>query len=396
MILPFVAFADLHDDPLVAACIAASDGNETAAVDVARLMFGQPVGLTAALAERVLASVGPFARAARAGLPAGDGRVALAARELAVLEDLAAVRVPHQLERLDLAATLAEAPAPATADVPPAFAARCADLTAGSWSARVDALTHFYRTEGTGPLATFRVLRFGPSLVGVPDPDPLSRADLRGDASRWAPLERALSAFAGGGPAVDALLFGPPGTGKSATVRALAHAQPGLRLIQVERDHLHRVPDLFRDVAGEGPRCLVLLDDLVFDAGGRGDRALRAALEGDVGHRPDNVCVWATSNRMRLIQESHAEREDDVEQSLGRGERAALASRFALRVSFPERGLDEWMDLAGALWDATGRPRPAGWEGRLRRFAREQGTTPRTAHQAVAVITAEQASAVVA
>jgi len=139
---------------------------------------------------------------------------------------------------------------------------------------------------------------------------------------------------------------------------------------------------LFARLAGTGPRCLVLLDDLVFDDAERTDRALRAALEGDAAGRPANVLVWATSNRLKLLRETLSEREDDVDEALGRGEKAALATRFGLRVAFPGLGQDEYLRVALGLLERLGGDAGDGAAAAALRFARSgHGMSPRTARQ---------------
>jgi hypothetical protein len=253
------------------------------------------------------------------------------------------------------------------------------------WGASARTLADFYRTEGVGELATHRVLRFSHGgLIGIAHPDPITPGDLIGSDHSRAPLALALAAFVAGGPANDALLYGPPGTGKSVSVRALAagNADHGLRLIQVDRSDAATITALFACLEGIGPKCLVLLDDLVFDDAERTDRTLRAALDGDAAMRPTNVVVWATSNRLKLLRETRSEREDDIESALGRGEKAALATRFGLRVAFTELTQDRYIEIARGLVARFGGALSDDLTASAVRFARGgHGQTPRTARQ---------------
>ena len=96
--------------------------------------------------------------------------------------------------------------------------------------------------------------------------------------------------------------------------------------------------------------ALLFLDDLVFDDASRGDRALRAALEGGVEARPANVLVWATSNRLEPDADlPHAERADAVDPGEDRGEKIALANRFGRRVRFEVRGEDAYLEIVRHL-----------------------------------------------
>ncbi|MFN8109204.1 MAG: DUF815 domain-containing protein [Thermoleophilia bacterium] len=369
-----VAYADLDDDPLISA-LSAPAADAEAVVVLDRLRFELPDGVAAAMADRVLASTGPFARSCRRGIAMDPARLGVAEAEL------------RELGRLAHAWEASEEPRPADPRVtPPACAALRARMAgAGHWGELAAELAAFHRGEGAGALATHRVLRFADgALSGVDRPDGFAAADLVGGEDRREPLAASLTAFVAGRPANDALLYGPPGTGKSVTVRALAEANGprGLRLIRLERPDPEDVRGVFAAVAGAGPRCLLLLDDLVFDAHDRTDRALRAALEGDVAERPPNVLVWATTNRPGLVRDTASEREDDIDQSFGRVEKSALATRFGLRVAFPMLDRDEYLEVAMGLMRRMGLPHGAEQEEAAMRFARRgHGLTPRTARQ---------------
>jgi predicted AAA+ superfamily ATPase len=379
-----VAYADLADDELVAALRghAASPRDGALATALARVLYGLAEPLPGAIARRVLGSTGPFARAARRGLPAAEPRLRRAAAELDELGALAHADVEASLAAHGLGGCVPAATPPAPLPGPP-LAGR------PGWGEQAGALAAFHRAEGTGPLALARVLRATDAGVeAVADPDPIGIANLAGGEAQRAPLRADLAAFCERRRAPDALLYGPPGTGKSATVRACAAASAGagLRLVQVGREQLEHLERVFSAVAGEGPPCLLFLDDLAFDDGSRADRALRAALEGAVEARPANVLCWATSNRLTLTHQTHSARADDVDAAAERGEKVALADRFGRRVRFAVP--DEAAYLAIVRLLLRDRPEEvAGVEADALRFARTgSGPTPRTAHQFVATL----------
>ncbi len=131
-----------------------------------------------------------------------------------------------------------------------------------------------------------------------------------------------------------------------------------------------------------GPHCLVYLDDLAFDDGGRTDRVLRAALEGGVVERPANVLVWVTSNRLRLTRETHAERADDIEGRLAVGEKTALATRFGRRVAFRSPSQEAYLAICRRLVHERLGTVPEGTDEAAVRFAvAGHGMTQRTARQ---------------
>jgi predicted AAA+ superfamily ATPase len=383
-----IAYNDLDAHPLVRAITdaAAHPSDEHAARQLAGALFSLNSTVPIALAELVLGSRGAFATLARGGVSGTDRRFGRADAELADLGGLAHADLVGMLDHHGLADAVPPEAALRMQGRPPAFLELCRHLAeTADWGSSVRTLAAFYRAEGVGELATHRVLRFSHGeLVGIAHPDPISPADLIGSDHSRAPLAQALAAFVRGGPANDALLYGPPGTGKSASVRALAagNAEDGLRLIQVDRSDAATITALFACLEGAGPRCLVLLDDLVFDDAQRTDRTLRAALDGDAAMRPTNVVVWATSNRLKLMRETRSEREDDLESALGRGEKAALATRFGLRVAFTELTQDRYIEIARGLVARFGGEVTEGLTPSAVRFARGgHGLTPRTARQ---------------
>jgi hypothetical protein len=383
---PRLAYSDLDRDPLVGALAAlvAEPDDAGAAHALAAALYPLERSPTATIADLVLSSQGAFAQLARQGVENEDRRLRLAARELDGLAALAHVDAARLLEPHGLEDALAAGDEPAAH--PPEYARLRAELLASDrWGSLVMRLADFHLAQGTGVLAAHRVLRLGEhGLVGVRRPDPISLADLAGGETQQAPLLADLEAFTAGQGANDALLYGPPGTGKSATVRALASvfADRGLRLVQVDRGELERLGDVFSLLAGVGPYTLVYLDDLAFDDGGRTDRVLRAALEGGVVERPQNVLVWVTSNRLRLTRETHAERADDIEGRLAVGEKTALATRFGRRVAFRSPSQETFLAIARRLVQARlGTLPEATDEAALRFAAAGHGLTQRTARQ---------------
>jgi len=226
---PRIAFDDLDAHPLVRAIsdLAAHPGDEHAAHRVAAELFGLEVTVPAAIAALVLGSEGAFATLARKGIEPGDRRRARVARELTRLGEFAHADLESMLDSHGLADAMPpdiDDPAPGH---PPAFIALRTRLRDDAdWGALAEPLGDFYALQGTGALASHRVLRFSHgSLVGVPIPDPVTPGDLIGGTAQRAPLAASLDAFLDGAPANDALLYGPPGTGKSVAVRALGRGE---------------------------------------------------------------------------------------------------------------------------------------------------------------------------
>ncbi len=138
-------------------------------------------------------------------------------------------------------------------------------------------------------------------------------------------------------PAVNVLLYGDAGTGKSSSVKAIANefAADGLRLVEVKKNQLYQIPALLDSLAQNPLKFILFIDDLSFSANDDNFAALKAILEGSVGGRSQNVVVYATSNRRHLIKETLSDRSgDDIHEADTRQELMSLSARFGLTVTF--------------------------------------------------------------
>lgn len=170
----------------------------------------------------------------------------------------------------------------------------------------------------------------------------LDLGDLVGVDTQRDQLARNTRQFVQGLPANHALLWGARGTGKSSLVRALLaeHAQAGLRLIEIERDHLADLPRLVELLAGLPQRFVLFCDDLSFEAGEGDYRVLKSVLDGSLERAPDNVLLYATSNRRHLVPEKESDNENwqrvegELHPSEAVEDKIALSDRFGLWLSF--------------------------------------------------------------
>lgn len=170
----------------------------------------------------------------------------------------------------------------------------------------------------------------------------LGLRDLIGVDTQREHLARNTRQFVEGLPANHALLWGARGTGKSSLVRALLTEQAGngLRLIEVERDHLADLPRLVELLQGHAQRFIVFCDDLSFEAGEGDYRVLKSVLDGSLERAPDNVLLYATSNRRHLVPERESDNanwqrvEGELHPSEAVEDKIALSDRFGLWLSF--------------------------------------------------------------
>jgi uncharacterized protein len=223
---------------------------------------------------------------------------------------------------------------------------RCAGLLAD----------HFSR-HGAGSFGRHGAFRWGEDgLRAVDEPDPVRLADLVGYERVREPLLTNTERFLAGLPAHHALLYGMPGTGKSSTVKAVMneYADRGLRLVEVAKEDLGSLPRVLESLRARAPRFVIFVDDLSFEENEVEYKALKALLEGSVEEPPDNVRVYATSNRRNLIRERFSERDeggvsDDVHARDTMQEKLSLSARFGLRVTFPTPDQGQYLEIVAGL-----------------------------------------------
>jgi len=173
-------------------------------------------------------------------------------------------------------------------------------------------------------------------------PHRLDPADLLCLERQKAEIERNTRQFLAGRGANNLLLWGSRGTGKSSLIKAVftANQDRGLRLIEVDKDDLPDLPDILDLVRPRPERFILFCDDLSFEANEPGYKALKAALEGSISATPDNLLIYATSNRRHLMPEFQAENREAhlVDGELHQGEsveeKVSLSDRFGLWISF--------------------------------------------------------------
>lgn len=181
----------------------------------------------------------------------------------------------------------------------------------------------------------------GARLEAVPRINRLDLALLKGiDSVRDILLDNTRR-FARGLPANNALLWGARGMGKSSLIKAVhglvaAEAPNGLPLVEIHREEIVSLPLLLARLRGAGRRCLLFCDDLSFDAEDTTYKSLKAALEGGIEGRPDNVLFYATSNRRHLMSRDMVENERATAIHPGEAveEAVSLSDRFGLWLGF--------------------------------------------------------------
>jgi len=229
-------------------------------------------------------------------------------------------------------------------------------------------------------------------LEPVVHPHRLLPDDLLGIDRQRDLLQANTRQFVAGAPANNALLWGSRGTGKSSLIKALLneHAGAGLRLVEVDRHDLLDLPDILALLDGRPERFLLFCDDLSFEAEDPSYKALKALLDGSISVAPDNVLIYATSNRRHLMPEFFSENletkvvDDEIHPGESVEEKISLSDRFGLWISFHPFGqadylaiVRHWLQRLGCVPEPWDEIEPAALRWALARGSR----SVRTAHQ---------------
>ena len=246
-------------------------------------------------------------------------------------------------------------------------AVRAIDAAGGTPEVIARTLLDTYAAHGTGAFALTPVVgvdcagdgtvTFVPKDLG----DRPGLDDLVGYELQKERLVDNTRAFVEGRPANNVLLYGDAGTGKSTSVAALApaYAEDGLRIVELYKHQMRALPDVLALLATRNLRFIVFIDDLSFEGEEVEYKYLKAVIEGGVAARPDNVLVYATSNRRHLIKETWSDRDDmehdgDIHRSDTMQEKLSLAGRFGLTINYSAPNRQLYHDIVAELATRAG------------------------------------------
>lgn len=218
-----------------------------------------------------------------------------------------------------------------------------------------------YRKDGVGLFGlneAFRIRRLDPTqtrdaytqaaysvgsleFVPVNNARPVRLSELVGYDLQKERLVANTEAFLAGNPANNVLLYGDAGTGKSTSVKALVteYADRGLRMIEIYKHQFRDLSRVIEAVKHRNYRFIIFIDDLSFEENEVEYKFLKAVIEGGVESRPENVLIYATSNRRHLVRETWADRNDmehdgDIHHSDTMEEKLSLAARFGVAINY--------------------------------------------------------------
>ena len=220
-------------------------------------------------------------------------------------------------------------------------------------------IMNFYRRYGVGQFGMNKAFRInhkdGFSIVPIIAASTVKLDDLIGYETQKTELTRNTEAFLAGRPANNVLLYGDAGTGKSTSIKALLnhYYEDGLRIIEVYKHDFRYLPEIISIIKSRNYRFIIYMDDLSFESAETEFKYLKAVIEGDLEVRPDNVLIYATSNRRHLIRETFSDREEiqnnDVHKNDTMAERLSLAARFGLCIGYFTPKREEYYQIIREL-----------------------------------------------
>jgi predicted AAA+ superfamily ATPase len=285
--------------------------------------------------------------------------------DLDVLQHLASCtgdRLGHWVREISGLSTLPAFSEVSDADAPDPAIARSPIRQfqqAPSWRQLLPELAAFYRHSGTGLFGRYRAFTWhAGALLGIAHPDPVTLSELVGYERPRELLLKNTEFLLAGLPALNVLLYGSRGTGKSSLVKALAnaYADRGLRLIQVAKSELTDLPAIVEQLRDLPQKFVIFVDDLSFEDDDDAFKALKVVLEGTITARPANVVVYATSNRRHLVRELFEERPrpsaaDEVHAWDTVQEKLSFSDRFGLTLTFEPADQQAYLEIVRHLAD---------------------------------------------
>ena len=218
-------------------------------------------------------------------------------------------------------------------------------------------VTEFYCNNGVGMLGLNKAFYIdsteSPKLVPISDFDRYHLTDMWGYEHQKKLLTDNTEAFINGKAANNVLLYGDSGTGKSTSIKAILNEYHtrGLRMIEVYKHQFSCLPRLIEKLRLRRYSFIIYMDDLSFEEFEIEYKFLKAIIEGGLEKKPDNVLIYATSNRRHLIRESFSDRDgnDDIHKNDTVQEKLSLSDRFGLTISFTKPMQKEYLEIVKYL-----------------------------------------------
>ena len=223
-----------------------------------------------------------------------------------------------------------------------------------------EAVTQFYKDYGVGKFGLNKAFRVnddenGEFLLPITNTGNMRLDDLVGYEIQKKKLIENTEAFIAGKKANNVLLYGDAGTGKSTSIKAILNQYypMGLRMIEVYKHQFKDLARIINEIKNRNYRFIIYMDDLSFEEFEIEYKYLKAVIEGGLEPRPDNVLIYATSNRRHLIRETWGDRsdmsDDEIHRSDTMQEKLSLAARFGVTISYFKPSQKEYFNIVTEL-----------------------------------------------
>lgn len=220
-------------------------------------------------------------------------------------------------------------------------------------------VTEFYKTFGVGKFGlnkSFRISEKDGSIIPITNTVEIRLHELVGYEIQKEKLIANTKAFVDGKKANNCLLYGDAGTGKSSSVKAVLNRfyPDGLRMIEIYKHQFVYLSEILSQIKNRNYRFIIYMDDLSFEEFETEYKYLKAVIEGGLEVRPENVLIYATSNRRHLIRELWSDRTDmehnqDVHRSDTMQEKLSLADRFGITIGYFAPNQNEYFDIVSGI-----------------------------------------------
>ena len=272
-----------------------------------------------------------------------------------------------------------------------------------NWADVVENLAEYYQQFGTGLFAEYSAFRWeAGQLNGIAYHDTIKLSALVGYDWQKETLLKNTEFLLSGENALHVLLYGSRGSGKSSLVKALLneYSHRNLRLIEVAKSELQDLPKIIEQLRGVPQKFIIFVDDLSFEEDDNAFKSLKVVLEGSVTARPQNVVVYATSNRRHLIREFFSDRpspKDSAEVHVWDTiqEKLSFSDRFGLTLTFEAADQNTYLQIVNHLATQAGlnisiTPKDLEYQA-LQWATRHNGRSGRTARQFIDFLKADLA-----
>jgi len=346
-------FHALHDDPIFQKLIVRDHATVSAllAEQISTRPLSSPV-LGCYLLDQLLCSENLLAKEAAAGRELQPELLAAAATELEFLRGQ--IHAYPEPKWLSFTADSHELSDPYYKQLKENFA----DWLVAPSGQVVKKIVGMHQKLGFGKLIRHQVWRWQGELISVTNPDPIQLSDLISYERQKTELIENTELFLYHGRGNNALLSGERGTGKSSLIKAVVnrYAADGLCLIEVDRNHLHQLPQILAVLKGQPRRYILFIDDLSFEAGDNEYKELKALLEGSIESLAKNIILYATSNRRHLVAETWQDRDGrhvaeggEVRSADAQNEKLSLSDRFGLHITYYSPNQKEFLAIVDSI-----------------------------------------------